>query len=212
MGQDQGHPEGRLALNRPKTPNVVLVGASGSGKTTVGQALARILGFGFLDVDKLIEKRTGKTVEAIFAELGEEGFRSLESETIGSLERVLNHVVVPGAGALNHEKSFELLKRLGPVVWLATPVSDIANRLLMKPDEIRKRPLLASAVEIENKNERRKYLYTKLEEMQKFRMEFYQKADKFLVTSFATPETTAQLIKSLLIEKNLPQVPADQLQ
>jgi len=58
---------------------IVLTGFMGAGKTTVGRQLAAELGWEFLDLDTLIEQRTGKTVPAIFAEQGEAAFRRIES-------------------------------------------------------------------------------------------------------------------------------------
>jgi len=69
--------------------NLVLVGYRGSGKTTVGRALAERLGWPFLDTDQLIEQRMGKTIREIYADRGEPGFRELEAEVVADNVRAL---------------------------------------------------------------------------------------------------------------------------
>ena len=71
----------RGELNR----RVFLIGFMGAGKTSVGQALARKLGWSFRDLDRMIEAREQKTVAEIFAELGEAGFRAAESAALTEL-------------------------------------------------------------------------------------------------------------------------------
>jgi shikimate kinase len=63
------------------TGAVVLVGAPGSGKSTVGALLAERLGLPFVDVDAVIEQRTGRTIADLFADEGEPAFRALEEQT-----------------------------------------------------------------------------------------------------------------------------------
>lgn len=195
----------KAVLQRHRIANVVLIGATGSGKTVVGRHLAQLLGFGFVDVDSLIEKRTGHAVARIFAEQGERVFRSQEQEALKFLSKVQNHVIVPGAGAVEDEENWQILKKLGPVIWLATPTHAVVNRLLMKTDELLGRPLLADALKLEDPEERRRYLTLRLDELQKRRLEFYQMADFTLASYYCTPETTAHGIKALLLEADYPQ-------
>src|SRR3974377_2032014 len=77
------------------TRRVFLIGFMGAGKTSVGQALARRLGWTFVDLDELIEHRLRKSVAAIFAEDGEAAFRDMESAA-------LRELLVPGISA-HHE-------------------------------------------------------------------------------------------------------------
>lgn len=65
---------------------VVLVGFMAAGKTSTGRALARRIGYGFVDLDEEVERRAGRTVPEIFREEGEEGFRRLEAEVTRSLD------------------------------------------------------------------------------------------------------------------------------
>lgn len=198
-------------VNRSKVPNVVLVGGTGAGKSTVSYLLAKLLGFGVIDLDDLIERYVGKPIGQIFQEKGEFGFRDLETEVIDDCSNVLNHVVVAGAGALENEKNLEKLKKLGPLVWLATPIQEIVHRFVMKPDELRNRPLLKAAVEIEDKEERIKFLESKLEEMMDRRKGLYEQADLSLTFSYGTSEVCAMSIKSMLLKWGSPQGEPDRL-
>ena len=92
---------------------VFLVGFMGSGKSSVGQELARRLGWDFVDLDARIESREGQTVPEIFRDRGEAGFRLAETSALGDLlseplER--NRVVALGGGAFAVERNRELLR------------------------------------------------------------------------------------------------------
>jgi shikimate kinase len=78
---------------------IVLTGFMGSGKTTAGTLLAQRLGWTFLDLDREIERRDGRSVPQIFAESGEPHFRHLESATLASLLGLRNVVLALGGGA-----------------------------------------------------------------------------------------------------------------
>jgi len=97
---------------------IFLIGFMGAGKTTVGRALARQLDYDFLDLDELIAKQVGKSVQEIFAELGEGNFRSLEREAIRSCEQLPRAVVALGGGAYEDENNRNVLRRIGQTVWL----------------------------------------------------------------------------------------------
>ena len=90
-------------LNRKQFPNLVVVGATASGKTTVAYQLARLIGFGVLDLDDWIEKKQGRRIEDIFAQEGEAAFRQMETEALEAIGGILNHIIIPGAGAVERE-------------------------------------------------------------------------------------------------------------
>ena len=120
--------------------SVVLVGLMGSGKTTVGRALALRTGVPFLDLDRVIEQRSGLTIPQIFATEGEEGFRVRET---AALLDALSHddpkVVATGGGVVTIEANRNALG-LGSatVVYLAASPAELSARLGVDPN----RPLL----------------------------------------------------------------------
>ena len=190
-------------LNRLSVPNVVLVGGTASGKSTVGYQLSKVLELGVIDIDSLIEKSAGKPIHEIFKDHGEVGFRDIESDIIESVQSIRNHIVITGAGAIERDENWKVLKSLGPVVWLATPSSEVVRRLVMKPNELLKRPLLADGVRIEDRNEREKYLQSKLDELLERRKHRYEEADLSLSCSYVTAETCAQFIHAMLLEEEI---------
>ena len=117
---------------------IFLTGFSGSGKSTIGPLLANSLGYEFVDLDQVIEKCAGKAITRIFAENGEEQFRELELQALqGVLERS-DLVISLGGGVLENDRSYELIKEAGTLVYLRSSTKTLARRLCNKTD----RPLL----------------------------------------------------------------------
>jgi shikimate kinase len=107
---------------------VVLIGAPGSGKSTIGEQLARRLGVGFRDTDHDIEQSTGRTVSDIFVEQGEKHFRDLEVDAVATALREHDGVLALGGGAvLNHETRERL--RVETVVYLEVGLAAAAERV-----------------------------------------------------------------------------------
>lgn len=88
---------------------IVLTGFMGSGKTTIGRKLAEKLGWRFVDLDRAIEQRDGRTVAAIFAESGESRFRAMESDELASSLQESRLVLALGGGALETEANRDAL-------------------------------------------------------------------------------------------------------
>jgi shikimate kinase len=118
--------------------NLVLVGMMGSGKTTVGRALAKHLGKVFVDSDEEIIKRTGVTIPHIFDIEGEAGFRQREATTLRELVGRDNTVLATGGGAVLEEQNRAMLRQNGIVIYLKASVHDLWQRT--RHD--RNRPLL----------------------------------------------------------------------
>ena len=109
--------------------NIILIGMPGSGKSSVGKALARRLGYRFLDVDPLIVKaHDADNLQAVLDRLGNEGFLDAEAEVISSLS-CENTVLSPGGSAVLREKGALHLKELGTVVYLKLPCRVLEKRL-----------------------------------------------------------------------------------
>jgi shikimate kinase len=118
--------------------NVYLIGPMGSGKTTIGQRVARLLGLEFLDCDRELEIQTGASVNLIFDVEGEAGFRKRETRMVRKLTARRNVLVATGGGVVVRRRNRELLKNSGLVVYLRTSVAQQLRRL----SRDRTRPLL----------------------------------------------------------------------
>lgn len=107
--------------------HIVLVGAPGSGKSTVGPRLAERLGVAFYDVDAVIEGRAGRSVAEIFADDGEAAFRAVEESTTAEL-LALPGVLALGGGAVMSAATRAALAGFR-VVWLQVSVPQAVNRI-----------------------------------------------------------------------------------
>jgi shikimate kinase len=106
---------------------IVLVGAPGAGKSTVGALLAERLGTEFTDADAVIEERAGKSIAEIFADDGEAVFRQLEEETTAALLRRPG-VLALGGGAVLSAATRKALQG-HRVVWLRVGVPSALHRV-----------------------------------------------------------------------------------
>lgn len=118
--------------------NVILVGMMGSGKTTMGRALAKHLDKQFVDSDEEIQHRTGVTIPHIFDVEGESGFRARESSVIADLVKRANMILATGGGAVLMEQNRAEMRQNGIVIYLKASVHDLWQRT--RHD--RNRPLL----------------------------------------------------------------------
>lgn len=114
--------------NRINSP-IFLIGFMGAGKTTVGQVLAKELGYDFIDLDNVIALQTGKSVQQIFLELGEVEFRWLETEAIRCCRNLVSSVVALGGGAYVSEENRDLLRGIGKTIWLDCPLDVCLQRI-----------------------------------------------------------------------------------
>lgn len=121
--------------------NIFLVGLMGSGKTTIGRALAKRLNMRFVDADQEIESRTGASITLIFEIEGEASFRQREADVIRDLTQQQGIVLATGGGAILNEQSRRHLRDHGTVVYLRASV----NSLVQRTTHDRNRPLLRTA-------------------------------------------------------------------
>jgi shikimate kinase len=119
----------RRGVSRQFDGHLVLVGLPGSGKSTVGRAVAERLHRPFLDFDAEIERRTGVSVARIFAERGEPAFRTLEVELTRELAAAPPMVLAPGGGWITNEGVIELLRPPGRLVHLRVSPAEAVRRL-----------------------------------------------------------------------------------
>ncbi|MHA2065622.1 MAG: shikimate kinase [Candidatus Thorarchaeota archaeon] len=127
---------------------ICLIGFMGTGKTTIGKALASALERQFVDTDTIIEERVGKPISRIFSEDGETFFREMESEVVREVCKIKSSVISFGGGALLNSASSALVKENSAVVLLRSSVETIISRtsadtlrplLNMKADDLERR-------------------------------------------------------------------------
>lgn len=159
---------------------IFLVGFMGSGKSSVGRALARRLGYNFLDLDQIIESRAGKTIREIFSESGEAHFRELEYEALRSLRGLKRTVVATGGGAYVDQRNRDLIRQMGRAIWLACPFEICLARISGDAS----RPLASNR--------------DQLEKLFNERLPAYERADLIVQTGDAAAEQIAELIANLL--------------
>ena len=111
--------------------NIYLLGMPGSGKSTLGRALSEELGIAFYDLDQYIETQAGKDITRIFAEDGEDGFRSIENQCLIQLsEQSHPKVIATGGGTPCFNKNIEYIDFHGVGIFLNVPLEIIVERLI----------------------------------------------------------------------------------
>ena len=108
---------------------IFLIGYMGSGKTSVGKCLAQKIGLQFIDLDFFIENRYRKTINEIFEEKGEPGFRELEHRSLLEIVNFENTVISTGGGAPCFYNNMDIMNQSGITVYLKTSVDELAKRL-----------------------------------------------------------------------------------
>ena len=109
--------------------NLIFVGLPGSGKSTVGRLCAKALNLPFVDADKFLEQREGRSVADIFASSGEGYFRDLESRVLAELCRREGIVLATGGGAVLRPENVAAVKETGLLIHLDTPFYRILKNL-----------------------------------------------------------------------------------
>ena len=161
--------------------NIALIGFMGTGKTAVGQVLAKRLNRPLVEVDSVIKKMAGKTIPQIFNNDGEIVFRELEIEAIKKAAALEKQVIVCGGGAVLNTINIDRLRAKGVVINLTASLEIILKRLAQDGDN---RPLI-------NIN----WPPERIKELMKFRKPFYDRAaDIAINTSKLSIEAAADKI------------------
>ena len=117
---------------------ITLIGMPGGGKSTVGKLLAQRLGVSFADSDDAIERRTGRTIGALFELEGEASFRDLESDVLEELIRSGTGVIATGGGSILRPENREMLRERTIPVYLHATLDELWRRVRRN----NRRPLL----------------------------------------------------------------------
>jgi shikimate kinase len=108
--------------------NITMIGMPSSGKSMIGVLLAKRLGMSFLDVDIVIQERTGKLLKEIIAEKGQEGFLKIEGDTACTLSPE-NTIIAPGGSICYEDWAMEHLKSISRVVYLDISYEELEKRV-----------------------------------------------------------------------------------
>jgi shikimate kinase len=157
----------------------------GTGKSAVGEPLAKRLQREFFDTDVLIERAAGRPIARIFAERGEPYFRELEKQVIYQVCQEQRVVIATGGGAIVDTDNASCLKESGTVICLTASPEIIVQRVQGNED----RPLLQGEGPL-----------TKIRSLLTDREEAYARADIMIDTSALTPE---EVVDAILVKLNV---------
>lgn len=127
--------------------NIYLIGFSGTGKSTSGEILSNVLKLNYVDMDSEIELRKGCLISEIFASVGEDGFRRMETDLLESISSEERQVVSTGGGLPTLIENRSIMVKTGKIVCLTASPETIYERLLWHSSELGKkadRPMLFS--------------------------------------------------------------------
>lgn len=171
-------------------PRFVLIGPPGAGKSTIGAALARRLGISFVDTDKVIAARAGKSISDMFVIDGEAEFRNIERAVVSEeLQQVVGVLALGGGSILNEQtqKDINMVRDQGScVIFLDVSITAAAPRIGFNRD----RPLLLG-------NPRAQWLAL----MQERRPIYESLADLVVDTSDLTPQRSVEIIIASSMEQ-----------
>lgn len=168
---------------------IVLVGYMGSGKSTIGKQLSKLLKISFLDLDDYMEKKLGMSVVDIFSKKGEIFFRKLEAECLQEifLEKK-SFVIATGGGTPCYGNNLELMQEhTNKVIYLKASIGELVDRLQV---EKKHRPLLKNIEDEELPEFIGKHLFE--------RSFFYNRSNIIISTDNKTPLDIAKEITDLV--------------
>jgi shikimate kinase len=174
--------------------NVFLMGFMGSGKTSIGKALAKEMDMPFIDLDAQIEKTENMSISEIFKQKGEPHFRRLEREWLLNLDKDY-HIISVGGGTPCFDNNLELMQSNGMTVYLLMQIEMIAERLANAKNT---RPI------IEPYKNDRDSLVNFINELLLIREPFYKKADLIFESSNMSSvkkKLLVSMVKKCLLQK-----------
>jgi shikimate kinase len=188
--------------------NIILTGMRGSGKSHYGKALAKLLGWKFLDTDEEIEKREGKSINEIIQKNGWNSFRKLETDLCKDIAGNLNldeYVISTGGGLIIDRENEQLLKQNGKVIFLYRSLEKCAEFILksFKKDQhssITNQPQNRPSLTNRNVDTQDELLKELEETWTKRERRYRESADLIVDTSnpTTTPEHILELLQNLV--------------
>ncbi|WP_426350744.1 shikimate kinase [Alloiococcus sp. CFN-8] len=107
--------------------NIVLVGMPGSGKSTIGAALAKATGKELIETDLLVEEHEGKTIPEIFEEKGEAYFREVEKAMVASAGKRSGAIISTGGGVILNKENLDPLRQNGQIYFIQRPIESLSR-------------------------------------------------------------------------------------
>jgi shikimate kinase len=172
---------------------IFLIGYMGSGKTTVGKLLAKSLELQFIDLDLFIENRYRKSINAIFTEKEEAGFREIEQKCLHEVSQFENIVIATGGGAPCFFDNMTFMNQTGTTIYLKSSIEELTKRLNAGKE---KRPLIKD----KNKEELTAFISSNLEK----REPFYNQATYIYDTERLATEKEVESVVNYLISNFIP--------
>ena len=163
--------------------NISLIGMMGSGKTSIGELLSKLLNMSFVDTDEQIIKSEKTSINQIFAQKGETYFREIETATLKNVLNFNNQIISTGGGIVKSDENLTLLKEKSVVFYLKASPDILFERIKNNKE----RPLL----NVENMKDKIK---TILQE----RISQYEKAQYIIVTDDKSPIEIANEIIGII--------------
>ena len=161
--------------------NLVLIGMPGSGKSTVGKILSKMLCMPLVDTDALVEQTAGKTIPELFAQEGESAFRDRETAAARQAAKLDNTVIATGGGIILRPENMEALAATGLIFFRDRDLEDIVGEDHMGRPLVGKDP------------DKLRILYTQ-------RIDLYRKYAQYTISDTKTAEEAAARIAALYRE------------
>lgn len=161
--------------------NLVLIGMPGSGKSTVGKILSKMLCMPLVDTDALVEQTAGKTIPELFAQGGESAFRDRETAAARQAAALDNTVIATGGGIILRPENMEALAATGLIFFRDRDLEDIVGEDHMGRPLVGKDP------------DKLRILYTQ-------RIDLYRKYAQYTISDTKTAEEAAARIAALYRE------------
>lgn len=161
--------------------NLVLIGMPGSGKSTVGKILSKMLCMPLVDTDVLVEQTAGKSIPELFAQEGESAFRDRETAAARQAAKLDNTVIATGGGIILRPENMEALAATGLIFFRDRDLEDIVGEDHMGRPLVGKDP------------DKLRILYTQ-------RIDLYRKYAQYTISDTKTAEEAAARIAALYRE------------
>ena len=145
---------------------IYLIGFSTSGKSTLGKIIAEKLNYHFIDLDEAISQQQGKSINALFDEFGEEGFRKIEQQLLVNTLFLTETVIACGGGTPCYSDNIDFLLRNGTVIYFEVDEAILLERMVNNTAE---RPLF--------KGKTKEEIATHITNLLNVRKEFYERAN-----------------------------------